>query len=142
MRHSIRYSYSEVFILCYQTDCVVCSDLGFNLHINASLGSGGGSAGRRRVGDTIIMNLNITLIEDGGTGDPEASFSVNPTLISDNTGFLLPTLPINSGLFRQYLHFSSDKLSVNLFVSGQSPHGPFKRIASGGRQPVPDQANY
>ena len=84
MRHSIRYSYSEVFILCYQTDCVVCSDLGFNLHINASLGSGGGSAGRRRVGDTIIMNLNITLIEDGGTGDPEPSFSVNPTLISDN----------------------------------------------------------
>ena len=142
MRHSIRYSYSEVFILCYQTDCVVCSDLGFNLHINASLGSGGGSAGRRRVGDTIIMNLNITLIEDGGTGDPEPSFSVNPTLISNNTCFLLSTLAINSCLFRQYLHFCSDKLSVILFFLSQSPHGPLRRIASGGRQPDSDQANY
>ena len=92
MRHSIRHSYSEVFILCYQTDCVVCSDLGFNLHINASLGSGGGSAGRRRVGDTLIINLNITLIEDDGTGDPEPLLSLGPI-------FYFPTILVSSDNF-------------------------------------------
>ena len=97
MRHSIRYSYSEVFILCYQTDCVVCSDLGFNLHINASLGSGGGSAGRRRVGDTLIINLNITLIEDDGTGDPEPLLSLGPIFYITyyNTCFVLTTSTVN-----------------------------------------------
>ena len=91
MRHSIRHSYSEVFILCYQTDCVVCSDLGFNLHINASLGSGGGSAGRRRVGDTLIINLNITLIEDDGTGDPEPLFWTHLLFSYNTTCFVLTT---------------------------------------------------